>query len=517
MPQTLMAWELSHPLNRAWTMSGIAVRYAATLGLNLENNNNKLSDTSKEIRYRVWWALYSVERVLAVMTGRPTSLNDSDCNTPLPVPVDEDAFPSSGSGALYANGRHQSFRRVSSGESRTSENTISPSSSGYSSRIRASPTSSMSPSSQQSNADMYKNIPPSKSLFFHHHNQLSALTNQVLLRLYRAGTMSKSWADVQRTIASLDHSLEKWRAKLPSLFDFTKKQRDQQFIRERMSLGFSYYGTKIIINRPCLCKIDCQIPNESDHCKEFNSSTAAACVHAAKNMLDLLPEQPNPIGLYKVSPWWALLHHLMQAATVLMLELSFRVDHMPCEAEDILSSAKKAAQWLHKMAADNIAARRAWNLCNGMLRNLAPKVGRTADDLPKDPPTLEHHSDSDPQNSYASIAVQDGSPWGGMQNYLKTFPNQLYYGGPQSERPMVFNNPLYTPYDEYLQRDGGLQPDGGSNAVPTTNVSSMFPTSTQMAQMDTINTMNPMSDGVVNVPDFFFNPVPQWDLKKVLR
>ncbi|KAA6409416.1 MAG: hypothetical protein FRX48_06969 [Lasallia pustulata] len=504
----------TNQINRAWTMSGIAVRYAITLGLNLENHNGKLSDTSKEIRYRVWWALYSVEGALAVMTGRPVSVIDSDCNTPLPVPVDEDAFPGIGSGVLYANARHRPFRRVSSGESRTTENTTSSSSSGYSSRRRASPTSSMSPISQLSSFVPYKNIAPSKSLFFLLHIQLTKLTNEVLIRLYRAGTMSQSWADVQRTIASLDQSLEKWRGKLPSLFDFTKKQRDQQFISERISLGFSYYGTKIIINRPCLCRVDCQIPNESDHCREFNKSTATACILAARNMLDLLPEQPNPVGLYKVAPWWSLLHHLMQAATVLMLELSLQVDHMPFEAETILSSARKAAQWLHKMAADNVSARRAWNLCSDMLRHLAPKVGRTADGLPGDIPNLEHHSNSDPQNSYASVSgedgvsVEDGNSWGGMQSFSKNFPNQFYYGGPQSERHMFFNSPMYTPYDEYLQRDGG------SNPMPTTSMSSIFPSSAQMTQMVAMTVMDPMSDGVADMPDFFFNPAPQWDPKK---
>ena len=508
-----IVWWLTRPLLRAWTMSGIAVRYAITLGLNMENNTKGLSDRSKEVRYRVWWALYTVERMLAVMTGRPVCILDTDCNTPLPVPVDEDSFPGDSSGVLYANARHQFLRRVSSQGSRSPEHEASPASSGHSSRIKTSPTSSTSPRSQQSAFDSSKDIPPSRSLFFLHHTQLSTLTNVVLTRLYRAGTMSRSWADVQRTILSLDQSLEKWRAKLPSLFDFTKKQRDQQFICERMSLALSYYGTKIIINRPCLCRVDRQIPNESDHCRDLNQSVATACVHAAKSMLDLLPEQPNPIGLYKVSPWWSLLHSLMQAVTVLMLELSFRADHMPDDAEEILSSAKKAAQWLHKMSEDNIAARRAWALCSDMLRNVAPKVGSTADDLPRDPPSLEDHSNSDPQNSYPSLAMQDGGPWGGMQQFADDFPDQLLYGDPQSEKPIVFNAAMYTPYDEYLQRAGDLQPDGGSSAVPTTNVSSMFPTSSQMAQMDILDTMNPLSDGV-NMPDFFLDSAQYWDTNK---
>ena len=490
-------------------MSGVAVRYAVTLGLNLENNNKRLSDRSKEVRYRVWWALYTVERTLAVMTGRPVCILDSDCNTPLPVPVDEDSFPGGSSGVLYANARHQFFRRASSQGSRSPEQEASPASSGYSSRIKTSSRSSNSPRSQQSGFDSIKDIPPSKSLFFLHHTQLSTLTNVVLTRLYRAGTMSQSWADVQRTILSLDQSLEEWRAKLPSLFDFTKKQRDQHFICERMSLGLSYYATKIIINRPCLCRIDRQIPNESDHCRDLNHSIATACVHAAKGMLDLFPEQPNPVGLYKVSPWWSLLHRLMQAVTVLMLELSFRANHMPYDAEEILSSAKKAAQWLHKMSEDNVAARRAWTLCSEMLRNVAPKVGSTANDLPRDPPSLEDNPNSDPQNSYASLAMQDGGAWGEMQQSADDFPDQLLYGDPQSEKPIVFHHAMYTPYDEYLQRAGDLQPDGGSSAVPSTSVSSMFPTSTQMAQMDILDTMNPLSDGV-DMPDFFLNSAPQW-------
>lgn len=57
----------------------MAIRYASALGLNLRNDNRNVVDSSKEIRYRVWWALCSVERILAVMLGRLISFSQTDC------------------------------------------------------------------------------------------------------------------------------------------------------------------------------------------------------------------------------------------------------------------------------------------------------------------------------------------------------------------------------------------------------------------------------------------------------
>lgn len=437
-------------------MSGIAIRYGISLGLNLRNDNKKMSDTSKEIRYRVWWSLSSTERILAVMTGRTSSISDGECTVPLPVPVEEEAFPVRGGGKLYGD----TSGRVpcsSTQDSLSSENsTSSPSS--ISSGAKITPPSSASPLSQPSSFESFKSMAPNNALYFVHHTQLSVLSHDVCRALYSPATMSDSWARIQFIINTMDDKLERWRSSLPNLFDFSKKQRDQQFVRQRMSLGFFYYSIKTLINRPCLCKVNRRIPNQSGKSKDFNRSAAISCVHAAKATLDLLPDEPNTIGLYKISPWWCLLHYLMQATSALMLELAIRADHMPFEAEDILLCAKKAVRWLYQMADESLAAYRAWKLCIDLLTRVASKVGRDVHDLPgnsqgprtggtngndfmKSPPKPAFNS----ANENTSFA---------LSNRTGDFSTSIHYGaGGQDDPATNFYPSIYTVHDEFVPYD----------------------------------------------------------------
>lgn len=73
-----------HP--SAWLMSGFAVRCALALGLNLRNEDSVIGIVPKEIRVRVWWAVYSLESLLSVITGRPAAIVDERCTVSLPLP-----------------------------------------------------------------------------------------------------------------------------------------------------------------------------------------------------------------------------------------------------------------------------------------------------------------------------------------------------------------------------------------------------------------------------------------------
>lgn len=416
---------------RAWATSGIAIRHATTLGLNLRNNSKDVSESSKEIRYRVWWSLCSLERILSVMTGRPTSFSENDCSAPAPLPLEEDFFSE--------NNTHSPqdlvlFRRLSSQDSGQTDGAMStPSSSGYSSKLKMSPVDPTSPASQEKK----RVIPPCNALYFSYHTALINFSNEVLQRLYRADAMSMSWADIQSTIAILNLKLEKWRTELPNVFDFTKKQRDQQFVRQRMSLGFFYYSTVIIINRPCLCRIDKKIPNQSGKAQDFNRETATKCVHAPLDMLHMLPQEPNAVGLYTVAPWWCLVHFFVQAATVLMLELSLRSYHMPNEVEEIFDSAKKAVDWLRSLSQEDEAGKRALSLCSEALRNVAPKIGRSLAEIP-DYGDHQGHAADQAQGMDASRFTQEPVT---TSTYL---PQHDY----ASFAP--FDPPMFSYYDRFL-------------------------------------------------------------------
>jgi len=375
------------------------------------------------------------------MTGRPTSFLDADCSTPLPLPLEKDSLVKGSRRSGISTAAAESLRRYSSQESWDSDPPAS---------LSEKSTSHPGSSSRQPNNEVGGAVAPSEALFFLCHTKLSILTNAVLTRLYRAGTSKQTWAEIQARIAKLDDRLERWRQGLPSIFDFTKKQRDQHFIRQRICLGFFYYNTRTIINRPCLCRVDRRIPQESGKAKEFNRTAAARCVHAARDLMNMLPNVPNAVGLYRVSPWWCLVHHIVQASTVLMLELSFRADHMPNEADDILEAAKKAVYWLRSMSDDNVAARRAWRLCDDLLHKVAPRIRRSADNMPDGvlPPSADYTS----QNT-ATDPAQPESP----SNYNR---------GPDLTRP----SQVYSAYDEFLA------------PLSSPNLSSMFPV---MDQTDT--------------------------------
>lgn len=460
----LMAFYLAaiNQVNRAWAVSGIGVRQAATLGLNLQNEDKQIRSSSKEIRYRLWWALCSTERMLAVMTGRRTSVFEADCSTPLPLPIDEESLPKGHRPPGVDATVLEELRRHPSQGSQESDppSATSTSSPKYSDDIVEKPSSSSKRGSSGS-------VPPNDALFFLCHTKLSIITTAVLSRLYCASASNRSWADTQYSIAKLDAKLERWRQSLPHLFDFSKKQREQQFIRQRISLGFFYYSTKTIINRPCVCMIDRRIPHESDKAKEFNRVAAARCVHAARDLMEMLPNEPNAIGLYRVSPWWCLVHYLVQATTVLMIELSFRADHMPNEADEILDAAKKAVYWLRSMAEDNIAAYRAWKLCNHLLRKLAPKVGRDASDLPDNVPGDGAKFELSTTATAHSVSSSDLPAQVGPQDY--------YAGGPSDELPLPLD--MYSTYDEFLT--------GGTASMPffPRQYSSMFPSTDRMDAM----------------------------------
>ena len=366
----------------------MAIRAAIALGINFRNESPRTPDTSKEIRCRVWWALYSLESQLSMMTGRPSSLPDQACTAPLPIPIEEEEF--STQPALQMLGAE--MQKTARAPGLASRSLITP---------RASTTSSSEPRTSSSrraqnshspskflprNIEWAKNVPPSASLYFLHYVLLTRISQAAMTWLYTPEAVSQTWSYVQSVIVELNQMISGWHSHLPVVFDFTRNQRDQVFLLFRMRLGFFYYSTRIIVNRPCLCRLDRKLPSQSSKSQEINRAAAATCIDAARQMLQLLTDEPNSIDLHRIAPWWCVLHYLMQAAVVLLLELSYRADHMPDEAENIFEEAQKAVGWLHHLGEDNWSARRAWALCNSLLRETALKIGQQVSQVQQHPP-----------------------------------------------------------------------------------------------------------------------------------
>lgn len=153
---------------------------------------------------------------------------------------------------------------------------------------------------------------------------------------------------------------------------------------KRMTLAFQYHNARILINRPCLCRLNYQIPNESNRSRGFDRSAAATCVGGARETVALLPDEPDPRGLIATSPWWCLLHYLVSAGAVLMMEIAMRAEHNPKQAEALLNDAKKIVRWLRAMSKDNLAAERSWAVLSKLLLISAPRIGGDTTDVERD-------------------------------------------------------------------------------------------------------------------------------------
>lgn len=351
------------------------MRGALALGLHLQNVGISVPDSSKEIRYRVWWSLYTLDYLLALMTGRPSCVNDSSCTTPMPVPFDESDFqkdevarlistaiprPSSQSERMPTNSNADDL------ESKTDSESNDVSTEGETKLTRA---------------EYLKTLPPCTSLYFLQLASLTSISKRMTVKLYSPEALQSPWASIEFTMQSLMLELDSWFMNLPSAYDFTSTQTSQCPASQRMSVAFLFYSTKIGITRPCLCRVD-QSLSEEDKTYEFCTKAAAECVEAACHMLTLFPDTPDAALLYKMSPWWCTLHYLMQAVTVLLLELAYRSQHVPEKATMVSKAAKKALDWLLTLSKNNMASERAWKLCDGLIRRLAPHIGINVNDFP---------------------------------------------------------------------------------------------------------------------------------------
>ncbi|KAL8993322.1 MAG: hypothetical protein Q9169_006427 [Polycauliona sp. 2 TL-2023] len=415
-------------------MNGLAVRQALSLGLHLRNRDRQLADSSKEIRYRVWWAIAVTERTLSIMTGRPTAFVASDCSAPLPVPLDEASFMLSDQ--TYNTSAVNMLRRSSTGESRSTDMSLSTPSSASSRHKSPADLSTLRSPRGPSDA---ANIAPNIGLFFLYIAKLNNLADDTLKEFYRPPVLALAWATVQSMRVKHHERLERWRRSLPTIFDFTKSQQDTEYARARMCLAFSYYSTVMIMNRPFLCKMERRIPKESERGREIDRSNAILCVAAARSTIDMLPDQPNVTGMYQETPWWNMVHQLMQAVTILMLELSLGAHHLPDSGKEVLHTAEKAVRWLQAMSVDDMAAARAWRLSSELLDKVAPRVGGSIDDGIRWPGPLNQDVTMDGGPTQDGIGPSDYCPSASMD------------GGFSGYEPVTTWEPLmFTSYDNYL-------------------------------------------------------------------
>jgi hypothetical protein len=338
-------------VNRSWVVIGMAVRFGVSLGLHVRNDDRAASLVKKEVLSRVWWGLYSLERTLCAITGRPSVGTEAWCSVAFPLPI---------SGEEINEDRIRAHLR----ERPPPEPTVIFAASESRSASSASKPTSQPPEAANSGSYLRSTV------------RLATLTQKVLNSLYSPEIASQSWKEVQDTILSISEELDAWAAQLPPGFSFYHDNPEELVMGpERNILMIYYYSTKILVTRPCLCRIDRRIVNQTKSSNDFNQRMAASCVDAAKALTALVPDDMDGgiLRIYEVFPWWAVVHYIMQSLAVLMLEISYQ---SPATRGPIqtMPSLKKLIRWLKTLRSTNGMARRAYSIAFDLLQKMAVRI-----------------------------------------------------------------------------------------------------------------------------------------------
>ncbi|KAK9325597.1 fungal-specific transcription factor domain-containing protein [Lipomyces orientalis] len=396
----------SNHVNRSYSMLGLAIRNGQGIGLHLRIKGAELTESQKEVRVRLWNALYVFERMVCAMTGRPSMISDQLTTAPLP-----------------------------STNSETDNWEFIPQLTGH----------------------MVTNATVLSGKYFVHESELSKILGQVMDRLYAPEIVKSSWSTVQQIIEELNHRLDTWRENLTDELsinfdniDIASAGDDFSLLRMRSILALQYYDVRRMVNRPCLCQYD--IPNESTRSKDFGRTCAVLCMQAGHRSLSLFPDlsasppmQQLTRGLIKVLPWWNVAHYMMSSISAIVL--GHLMDYKPDwpNEKDVSRDLDKCLLWFRSFETDSLTSKRCVDIILGfkdrVLHRASPSLYKSpTPELPADSsnPSTESHmqqqrADHPPQRPYTSL-FPISQPQG-----PGTIATPFYYTGKPSPFSMDMN------------------------------------------------------------------------------
>ncbi|CAG5179628.1 uncharacterized protein ALTATR162_LOCUS9381 [Alternaria atra] len=425
-------------VSRAWITIGISIRLALALGLHLRNEDPGAEESKKELLVRTWWSLQSTESLVSAITGRPPVIAFEDCTASLPRSLPGEQ--------LNHRDTLRKFARRGTGDD--SPHTM---------------TDSYTSESGQRD--------PGRDHYLMNHINIAFISQKALLELYSPRTAARSWKSVQGSISGLLNELEEWsKAALPGGCQAARKKHMTGLEREQFLLKADYWSTKMLVTRPCLCKIERRIRNESKASVEFNKTSAEACVGAALEITKLFPDDPDLDFIYSKGPWWAIVHFIMQSIAVLILDMTYRNREIKSSEPSMVVSIRKLIRWLRAMRHNDPVAARAHHVIKGVLKRFSPALQSQADELldlyeeeTPGPDAYQHHYI--PYNAQQTAEVPQENFRLNLMNTSSTFdprPSQYYpldnlpghqgsfdpfYLPDESIVPMPFDNPFFTNFN----------------------------------------------------------------------
>ncbi|KAJ5214893.1 hypothetical protein N7468_010572, partial [Penicillium chermesinum] len=362
-------------VNRSWRIIGIAIRSAVAMGLNLRSQSDSIPYVSKETRYRVWWALFTLDIVLSVMTGRPPSVGKTFCTTPLPVPYRDEDFPDEAVKQLITDHglRNTLLRSLLSDDNIPGLNEATMDRS-----PGPSQTSGLGSQEGPSNQIKLEALTPSMTFYFLYAVDLGLLMRRAIEALYAPGATRRTWKEIENAISTFNDQADQWLSRLPAQFNFARLSINHPLALQRARLAFQFFTTKLVITQPCLRHLAYQ-PVGSPASGHQCDAMATVCVQTAKQMLSIFPDAFDASFLYRICPWWCILHYIVQSLTILLIELFTRSHPGTIESLGLAKDIRRAMHWLREMAARDSSSHQAFSVFRDILARHGPRFALNVD------------------------------------------------------------------------------------------------------------------------------------------
>lgn len=310
--------------------------------------------------------------MLGLISGHISSISKDKYTAPLPIPFEEEVFETDSSASAllqYPSVRTQWLQ------------TIMPSSKTW---PKDGHSKQDKPDSPRDDAWL-KYLEPNAGLFYLFYCDLAVIIEEIVNQIH----VSSIWIDKEKRIDDLLSRIEYWKNSLPPSLDFTTVdlQSSMSQMRYKLGLAFHYQSARIVLGRLWLCRRDEQGPDRS---QTLNDAMAMLTLDAAKQILGLLPDQPNAVQLYQTFPWWSVLHYISHAAKTILFELSVGRIHVQDSTPHLVRLAKKAICWLHALSTRSPGAERAWRLYDSFYRKISAHMGYCTENISPTTETVNH-------------------------------------------------------------------------------------------------------------------------------
>ncbi|KAJ5820622.1 hypothetical protein N7474_006213 [Penicillium riverlandense] len=354
-------------INSSWKICNVAISSAVTMGLHLRNESQHISLVSKETRHRMWWSLYTLDTLLSTITGRPACIDGNFCTAKLPLPYDEEGFQNQSVDQLSSDQGSQNCLTQDSPSKESND------SSGQVHLLLMNTNKEAETEQEYPILDVAPASP--NALYFLCTVNLTSVIREAIETIYAPRAACKPWHEIDKAIFSLENKANSWLQSLPEAFQIEVKEETIPLNRQRTSLAFLFYSTKILIHQPCLLQLISKPSREFGTCVRVRASMA---IQAAEKLVHLFPEEPDLTWFYDLCPWWCALHYVMQAVAVTFTAIYVFPKRGINISPTTSGNVNKVIRWLQSMSSVSPSAHQALRVCLDFITHYKSELRPTA-------------------------------------------------------------------------------------------------------------------------------------------